>query len=113
MSARPHIRPHIPVMLAEVLDAVGPREGETYLDGTFGFGGYSQALLDAADCRVVALDRDPSVKPRAKDLSARYGNRFQLIETAFSRMDQLDIGAVDGDQVFVFKLTGVRPQNHW
>ena len=88
-------RPHIPVMLDEVIAAVAPAPGETYLDGTFGFGGYTQALLEAADCSVVALDRDPSVRPRADELSSRYGERFRLIETPFSRMDRLGLEPVD------------------
>jgi len=88
-------RPHIPVMLDEVLAAIRPRDGETYLDGTFGNGGYTQALLDAAECNVIALDRDPNVALRAKELARHYGERFHLIETAFSRMDQLDLPRVN------------------
>ena len=88
-------RPHIPVMLDEVLAAIGPRDGETYLDGTFGNGGYTEALLNAADCEVVALDRDPNVQPRADELRETYSERFRLIETPFSRMDQLGLEPVD------------------
>ena len=62
---------HIPVMLAEVLAALAPTAGKTYIDATFGNGGYSRALLDAADCRVVAVDRDPNVRPRAEELKNR------------------------------------------
>ena len=50
---------HIPVMAREVVDALQPRDGGRYVDGTFGAGGYSSALLDRADCRVIAIDRDP------------------------------------------------------
>ena len=89
-------RPHIPVMLDEVLTAMGPRDGETYLDGTFGNGGYTEALLKAAECKVVALDRDPDVRPRAEELSSRYGDRVRLIETPFSEMDRLGLEPVDG-----------------
>jgi len=52
--------PHIPVLLAEVVSALAPRDGAIFVDGTFGAGGYSRALLDAAACRVVGIDRDPS-----------------------------------------------------
>jgi len=83
--------PHYPVMLPEVLAASAPKDGETYIDATFGNGGYSEALLQAADCRVIGLDRDPNVAPRAAQLSQDYDGRFTLMETPFSQMDCLDI----------------------
>ena len=55
---------HIPVMLSEVLAALKPQKGEVYVDATFGNGGYSKAILEAANCKVIALDRDPSKNPR-------------------------------------------------
>jgi len=88
-------RPHYPVMLTEVLAALQPQAGELYVDGTFGYGGYSEAFLKSADCRVTGLDRDPSVKPRAQELAAQYDGRFRLIETPFSRMDNFDLPSVD------------------
>ena len=57
--------PHIPVMLNEVLRALAPADGETCVDGTFGNGGYTRAVLDAADCTVIAIDRDRSALDRA------------------------------------------------
>ena len=56
---------HYPVMLPEVLEALSPVDGGVYVDGTFGAGGYARAILDAADCRVVAIDRDPDAQKRA------------------------------------------------
>ena len=55
---------HIPVLLNEVLEALAPQAGKTYVDATFGNGGYSEALLKTADCRLIAVDRDPNVRPR-------------------------------------------------
>jgi 16S rRNA (cytosine1402-N4)-methyltransferase len=82
-------RPHYPVMLPEVLAATAPRAGETYIDATFGNGGYSEGLLQAADCHVIGLDRDPNVAPRAAELAARYEGRLALIQTPFSKLDEL------------------------
>lgn len=59
---------HYPVMLNEVLAALSPVDGGVYVDGTFGAGGYSKAILDAADCTVVAIDRDPAAQKRAEAL---------------------------------------------
>ncbi|MBC6402654.1 MAG: 16S rRNA (cytosine(1402)-N(4))-methyltransferase RsmH [Hyphomonadaceae bacterium] len=82
-------------MLPEVLDTLSPRAGEIYVDGTFGNGGYTQAFLEATECSVVALDRDPTVRTQAAVLSEKYGERFRLIQTSFSKMDELGIGQVD------------------
>jgi 16S rRNA (cytosine1402-N4)-methyltransferase len=50
---------HIPVMLKEVIACLKPFEGAIYVDATFGAGGYSKAILDAANCNVLGIDRDP------------------------------------------------------
>ena len=86
---------HYPVMLPEVLQALNMQSGETCVDGTFGNGGYSQAILDGADCNVIGLDRDPNVKLRADEFAQVYPDRFRLIQTPFSKMDALEIGSVD------------------
>lgn len=82
-------------MLPEVLAALSMRDGQVCVDGTFGNGGYSEAILNTARCHVVGLDRDANVRPRADNLAAQYENRFRLIETPFSKMDMLDLPAVD------------------
>jgi len=91
---------HVPVLLAEVIAALMPRDGALYLDGTFGAGGYSRALLDAAACRVVAFDRDPTAIRSGAQLTARYRDRLTLIEGRFSEMESLlkplGIDAVSG-----------------
>ena len=80
-------RPHRPVMLAEVLDALAPLNGQTIVDGTFGAGGYSSAILDAASCRVIAFDRDPTTLAAAAPLIAAYAERLRALGVPFSRMD--------------------------
>lgn len=78
--------PHIPVMLPEVLQTLAPREGETVVDGTFGAGGYSRGILQAARCRVVAMDRDPDVRLLADALAREFPGHFLFVPGRFSQM---------------------------
>jgi 16S rRNA (cytosine1402-N4)-methyltransferase len=91
---------HIPVMLDEVLSVLLPRDGALYVDGTFGAGGYTGALLHAAACRVYAIDRDPQAIERGRDLAGRFAGRLELIEGRFGDMERLltarGIAGVDG-----------------
>ncbi|MCZ6913579.1 MAG: 16S rRNA (cytosine(1402)-N(4))-methyltransferase RsmH, partial [Rickettsia endosymbiont of Ixodes persulcatus] len=75
---------HIPVMLNAMLANLAPKDGESYLDCTFGAGGYSKAILESCDCYVTALDRDPNVIKRAERIKQNYGTRFDFIETNFA-----------------------------
>jgi 16S rRNA (cytosine1402-N4)-methyltransferase len=81
--------PHVPVLLDEVVQALHPHDGGLYVDGTFGAGGYSRALLDAADCRVYAIDRDPAAIERGRELAARYAGRLEIIEGRFGDLGSL------------------------
>ena len=87
--------PHVPVLLAEVLEALAPLEGARILDGTFGAGGYSRALLEAG-ASVIAVDRDPSVLPHAERLGADFPDHFTFVAGTFSELDELAGGPVDG-----------------
>jgi 16S rRNA (cytosine1402-N4)-methyltransferase len=80
---------HVPVMLREVLDLLQPKDGEHYVDGTFGGGGYTRAILEAADCRVLGIDRDPDAIARGQALVARFGGRLTLAQGTFSQMESL------------------------
>jgi len=84
---------HLPVMLRDVLATVAPQAGEVVVDGTFGAGGYSKALLQAAECRVVALDRDPDVKLLADALARDYPGHFLFVPGRFGAMLSLLNGA--------------------
>ncbi len=79
---------HLPVMLNEVLQALSPRDGAQYVDGTFGGGGYSSAILEAADCTVLGIDRDPDAIARGQALVERFAGRLTLVQGEFSAMDQ-------------------------
>ena len=91
---------HIPVLAREVVDALCPRDGGRYVDGTFGAGGYSSAVLDRARCQVIALDRDPDAIAAGHALAERYAPRLRLIEGRFGDMAELlsaeGVDEVDG-----------------
>lgn len=88
---------HAPVMLPEVVDALAPKDGGVYVDGTFGAGGYSRAILSAADCRVIAIDRDPSAVVRANEMASEFGDRFEFHRGTFGDVKEHLCGRkVDG-----------------
>jgi 16S rRNA (cytosine1402-N4)-methyltransferase len=91
---------HTPVLLNEVVAALRPRDGGRYVDGTFGAGGYTTAVLDRADCQVIAIDRDPDAIGAGQALAERYAPRLRLIEGRFGDMVELlsteGVDEVDG-----------------
>ncbi|HYD29608.1 MAG TPA: 16S rRNA (cytosine(1402)-N(4))-methyltransferase RsmH [Azospirillaceae bacterium] len=92
---------HISVLLSEVIAALKPQAGGVYVDGTFGVGGYSRAILDAApDTTVWGIDRDPRAVAVGAKLAARYPGRLTVLEGRFGDMDQLlakhGVTGVDG-----------------
>lgn len=76
-------------MLPEVLSALNPANGGVYVDGTFGAGGYSAAILDQADCTVIAIDRDRDASPRALALKDKYGERLVFVQGCFGNIEAL------------------------
>ncbi len=91
---------HTPVMLNEVSEALSPRDGAIYVDATFGAGGYAKALLEAADCTVWGIDRDPDAVSLGDDLKQRYQGRLTVLNGRFGDMVRLlaDVGVekIDG-----------------
>lgn len=86
---------HIPVLLDEVLRALAPRPGETIVDGTFGAGGYTRAILNVG-ASVIAIDRDPDAIRNGRALEAANDGRLRLVQGAFSQLDIHADEAVDG-----------------
>ncbi|WP_040671858.1 16S rRNA (cytosine(1402)-N(4))-methyltransferase RsmH [Nitratireductor indicus] len=86
---------HIPVLLDEVVAALGPCDGAIFIDGTFGAGGYTGALLNAG-ASVVAIDRDPTAIDAGQALVAGSGGRLRLVEDRFSNLDAVVDAPVDG-----------------
>jgi 16S rRNA (cytosine1402-N4)-methyltransferase len=85
---------HIPVLLEEVLEALAPQPGAVIVDGTFGAGGYTAALLERG-ASVIAIDRDPDAIQAGRSLEAASGGRLRLVHDRFSRLDR-HAEAVDG-----------------
>jgi len=79
-------KPHIPVLLDPILKAAAPISGR-WLDGTFGAGGYTRALLDAGAASVVAVDRDPLAFEMAASWADAYEGRLIQQQGVFSKMD--------------------------
>ncbi|MGA1344248.1 MAG: 16S rRNA (cytosine(1402)-N(4))-methyltransferase RsmH, partial [Hyphomonas sp.] len=100
IPARPAAQPgHLPVMLAEVLKTLAPAGGDVIADGTFGGGGYSHAILKAANCTVLGIDRDLDAIVRAERMAAEFPRLVPLLGR-FGDMDKLlaqaGYGQVDG-----------------
>jgi 16S rRNA (cytosine1402-N4)-methyltransferase len=80
--------PHIPVLLNDVMAALAPQPGEMHVDGTFGAGGYAQAILDCG-ANVVAIDRDPNVRATADQIAAHYPGQFTFCAGRYADMQAL------------------------
>ena len=103
---------HVPVLLTEVTVGLAAEDEKLFVDGTFGRGGYSEALLQGARCRVVALDRDPAAQHRAQELKSKYQDRFTFCLGRFGNLDEILIqqGIHDVDGGVVLDLGTSSPQ---
>jgi 16S rRNA (cytosine1402-N4)-methyltransferase len=79
---------HMPVLLSETIGSLAVVEGGRYIDGTFGAGGYSRAILERGGA-VLAIDRDPTAIAAGATLVERSGGRLKLVEGRFSDLDAL------------------------
>ena len=86
---------HIPVLMDDVLDTLAVKDGDMIVDGTFGGGGYTRQILQAANCKVTGIDRDPDAVKRGQDLAAE-NDRFAIIKGCFGDMASLLPHRVDG-----------------
>src|SRR5687767_11028341 len=87
-------RLHEPVLLAEVLAQLDPREGGRFLDGTVGAGGHAAAILERTgpSGRLIGLDVDPAALAEARRVLARFGDRAVLVRSNFALLDVVEIG---------------------
>lgn len=79
---------HIPVLCKEMIEILNPCPGKVYVDGTFGGGGYTRAILNKGAEKVIAFDRDNDAVKRAQIFCQEFGDRFQIIHACFSEMDK-------------------------
>ena len=80
---------HKPVLINEVIESIEPADDKIYFDATFGNGGYSKKILSSSNCKVIAIDRDPSVSSKAKEFEEKYKDRFKFIESRFSEIKKV------------------------
>lgn len=80
---------HVPVLLSQVLVALDPRDGERYIDATFGAGGYTRAILSAVQCAVIGIDRDPEAVVAGRAMQGEFGTRLILAHAPFSEMEAI------------------------
>src|SRR5581483_5649731 len=92
---------HVPVMLREALSRLSPKDGALYIDGTFGAGSYTRAILEAANCRVIGIDRDQSAIAAGAALVEEFSGRLTLVEDRFSNLDEAarNLGYTQADGV--------------
>jgi 16S rRNA (cytosine1402-N4)-methyltransferase len=96
---------HVPVMRDAAVAMLAPRDAGVYLDGTFGGGGYARAILEAAQCVLWAIDRDPAAIVRGAELAAAYPGRLHIVEGRISALlDLLNAAGVTRLDGAVFDL---------
>jgi len=80
---------HYPVMLDQVLSIISPQHGGTFIDCTFGGGGYSKAILEFPNTRVIAIDRDDAAQHHATNVIKKFPKRFSFFQTKFSNLNKI------------------------
>lgn len=97
-------RGHYPVMPKEAVEILSPADGLEYLDCTFGGGGHTRAILESANCRLTAIDRDPAAISRAEEVKKEFPDRFKFVSANFSEICNLQ---TDGGYAGIFFDFGV------
>jgi 16S rRNA (cytosine1402-N4)-methyltransferase len=87
----PKVQKHYPVLLKEIISVISPQHGGTFIDCTFGQGGYSKKILEFENTNVIALDRDKESEKVANQLKENFQNRFIFKNIKFSQLDNLKL----------------------
>ena len=85
------MRDHYPVLLSELISIITPQYGGTFIDCTFGQGGYTKKILDFPDTKVIALDRDVDSIKKAQEIQKKHEDRFLFKNIKFSQLDNLKL----------------------
>ena len=85
------IAKHYPVLLSELVSIITPQHGGTFIDCTFGQGGYSKEILSFKKTNVIALDRDLESKKKADEILDQFKDRFIFRNKKFSQLDNLKV----------------------
>jgi 16S rRNA (cytosine1402-N4)-methyltransferase len=80
---------HLPVLMHEVIEGLNLQADGIYVDATFGRGGYSKAMLEANNCKVIGIDRDPDAVAVGREFEKQYPNRFTILQGPFSQIKVL------------------------
>jgi len=87
----PDMKNHYPVLLSELISIITPQYGGTFIDCTFGQGGYAKKILDFSNTKVIALDRDIDSSKKAQEIQKEHANRFLFKNIKFSQLDNLKL----------------------
>ena len=82
---------HYPVLLNEIISIITPQYGGTFIDCTFGQGGYTKKILEFSNTKVIGIDRDIDSKNISKNIEKEYKNRFLFENKKFSEINNLDL----------------------
>ena len=87
----PEVQKHYPVLLKEIISIISPQYGGTFIDCTFGQGGYSKKILEFENTKVIALDRDIESEIKANQLKDKFNERFLFKNIKFSQLNNLKL----------------------
>jgi len=87
----PKVQKHYPVLLKEIISIITPQNGGTFIDCTFGQGGYSKKILEFENTKVIALDRDFESKKKANEIKEKFEDRFIFKNIKFSQLSNLKL----------------------
>ena len=106
---------HRPVLINETIEYLNVRDKLTYVDATFGYGGYTKKILEKANCKVISIDRDPDVKSFADDIKKTYKTRFDFILAEFSNikieLEKKGLNIISGGLVADLGLSSMQINN--
>jgi len=91
VTIMPDMTKHYPVLLNELISIISPQYGDTFIDCTFGQGGYAKKILNFSNTKVIALDRDPESFKKAEEIQKKFKNRLLFKNIKFSQLSNLKL----------------------